>query len=85
MAKVKVKLVRLESNHNNLRSSVILGECDDLPKVGHVFQMEGPPFDPNGGRRYVTTTPVTESSSLPNVSKIVFKTKNSKYRLEVLG
>ena len=81
---MRVRLVRLSSTHNKLRTDRVEGECQDLPEVGRMFIMTASPLDPAGSHREIWTTPVRSISWLPSKTKAVFQTKNSRYRLEMM-
>ena len=74
-----VKLTKIRSNHNNLRSNVIIGKTNELPTVGEGFQMlsEGLDF----GVRHVWTSPIKHLEKIENTYQ--FNTANSVYKLEV--
>lgn len=87
---MKCKLTRLKSNHQNLRTDTIEGQCDDLPAKGRCFMMTAPPLDPASGMRYVHTTPVLELEHDGDKPEgigagIVFTTRNSTYHLLYLA
>ena len=75
-----VKLTKIRSNHNNLRSNVIVGETSELPRLGEGFQMisEGLVF----GTRRVWTSPIQHIEKIENTYR--FNTANSVYKLELL-
>lgn len=80
--KVKVvKLTKIESNHNNLRTDSIRGWCAELPVIGSSFAMMGPPLA-TGSVRLVRTSPVQTIEHTDN--RLRFRTENSTYELEVL-
>jgi len=81
---MRVRLVRLSSTHNKLRTDKIEGECLELPEVGRSFIMTAPPLDPKAQQREIWTTPVQSVGWLPSRTKAVFQTKNSRYRLEMM-
>jgi hypothetical protein len=72
-----VKLTKISSSHNNLRTNDVTGKCHVLPQVGTSFTMfaEGLEF----GTRIIATSEVKE------VTPEGFKTENSEYKLEVLS
>lgn len=78
---MKVRLHKIHSVHNNLRTNVITGATDALPTVGEDFIMTAPPLDTTAGVRYIRTTPVL---SVSEDNGILFSTCNSTYRLELL-
>ena len=78
---IKVKLTRITSNHNNLRTDSVEGETEQLPTPGEDFVLLGVGLE--FGTRMVRTTPVGEVMNLSE-KEMEFKTKNSHYRLELL-
>lgn len=78
----RVRLVRLESTHNNMRTDEIIGECIALPKEGERFIMTAPPLKTPHGHREIVTTPVLHVVRGPFCH--LFKTKNSSYQLDLL-
>lgn len=82
---MKVKLTRITSNHQNLRSDEIVGELVQPFCLGECVILVGEAFDEemraNGGQRMVHTTPVIELTSV-GTDIWDFKTRNSHYRLE---
>lgn len=79
--KYKVLLVKVKSNHQNLRTPTVSGIADTLPAVGFPFVMYGEPLTDEGDTRVVTTTPVTRilEQTVPGVTR--FETENSTYEL----
>jgi len=79
-------LEKINSTHNNLRTSTMQGVFEDFPNVGEQFLIfgEGLKF----GNRMIHTTPVAEVLEIgkdqDDLEYIVFKTANSKYRLTLL-
>ena len=82
MIEHKVKLTKIESNHNNLRTDIIEGITLELPEVGKSFVLAGKPLTPGTDIRLVTTTEIKNVEKIDNEYK--FKTLNSTYKLEVL-
>lgn len=70
----KIKLTKVSSNTNALRTNEIIGTCAALPEVGFHFVMysDGIEF----GTRIVQTSLVQE------INGDLFKTENSEYKLE---
>jgi hypothetical protein len=79
---MKVKLIKVTSNHQNLRDDVIEGEAEFLPKVGERFFMTAPPRD-SGNIRVLETSPVTEVTRTDE-DTYEFSTRNSRYDLIIL-
>lgn len=80
----KIKLTKLSSNHSYVRTTEVVGECEELPQINTVFIMTGPPLDPIAGdTRLIATTPIKSiKESIDNV--IDFKTENSHYQVEII-
>ncbi len=76
----KVKLTKVRSNHNNLRTDEILGVTEKLPTKGEDFNLLGKGLE--FGTRSVRTTPVEKIEQIDN--EYLFHTRNSTYKLEVL-
>jgi hypothetical protein len=72
----KVKMSRIESSHQNLRTDEIEGYASSLPLVGENFILLSKGLEV--GVRVVRTTPVTE------LRDSSFKTQNSTYGFEVI-
>lgn len=83
MKSYKVKLTKLQSNHNNLRTDSVEGFSLELPEVGKSFQLVGDPLTAGALFRGVFTTEIKNVERMGN--EFVFHTMNSKYKLEVLG
>lgn len=85
----KVKLWKIKSSHNNLRTDIIEGECNELPKRGKSFvlfsESLSKSFVPSDGLlRHIITTPVTKAIwDGEDQQACLFKTKNSTYVLLV--
>lgn len=80
---ISVKLIRLASNHSNLRTSEIIGETVELPSEGKEFVLFGEPIDITKDIRIVHTTPIQTVEKL-HEKLYQFTTANSTYRLELL-
>jgi hypothetical protein len=78
---MKVKLEKLQSNHNNLRTDTVEGAAIGLPMVGESFRMVSDPIDPKKDGRFIITSPVQGFARIGNA--ITFVTANSTYRLTV--
>jgi len=81
----KVRLTKIENNHNELRDDSIEGETSNLPKIGRQFVMFGPPRDINIGHRMVNTSAI-DMLSLDDDGKIyiVGTISGSIYKIEHL-
>jgi len=77
----KVKLTRIESTHNNLRTDSVKGVCFDFPVVGEAFTMYGGTLTGVSGVRAIITSSVEWIKMVDG--DFIFKTKNSLYELEV--
>ena len=75
---MKVRLTKIQSNHTNLRTDVIEGECFNPPKLGRIFSMWSEGLEDKSAVRNITTTPVVE------IDGEIFKTANSTYKIEKL-
>jgi len=71
-------LNKIESTHNNLRTSSMEGVFFEFPNIGETFRIfgEGLYF----GNRLIETTPVSEIIEL-STDHIMFKTANSTYKV----
>ena len=76
-----VRLTKIKSNHNRIRSKVIVGKTNELPVIGEGFQMlsQGLVI----GVRHVQTSPIELIEKIDNTYQ--FNTANSIYKLEVLS
>lgn len=83
----KVRLRKIQSNHSNLRTDVVLGTCERLPEVGRDFYLDSAALNPYieamGGRREIRTTEVQVLGERVG-NTITFHTQNSQYELDVL-
>jgi hypothetical protein len=81
---LKVKLTRIRSNHNFLRTSEIVGKTAHIPEVGEEFMLFAPPLETKIGFRTVRTTKIRECLYDKGARKFIFQTANSLYALQVL-
>lgn len=79
---MKVRLTKIESNHNNLRTNSVEGECQDLPQLDRGLVILADPLE-QGNFRIVNTSIIKEIREIGS-NDYVLKTLNSLYRLEVL-
>lgn len=80
---IKVILIRLGSNHNNLRTDSVEGLTDKLPVEGDpCFGLVGEGLE--FGVRLVQTTEIKSVLRISN-SLMEFKTKNSHYKLQIVS
>lgn len=77
-----VKLTKIHSNHQNLRTDEIEGTTEALPVVSKSFTMIGEALTPGASFRQIITTPVMSIEVLDEGSSMVFSTMNSQYGLE---
>ncbi len=80
---MNIKLVKIESTNNALRTKEVEGTTNELPKVGQRFELMGEPINNRYSMRHVSTSPV-QSVGKKKEGKILFKTLNSTYELELL-
>lgn len=74
-----VKLIRVKSSHQNLRTDEVDGEIDGLPEIGESITLLGVGLE--FGVRIIHTTPVVEIlEKIPG--EMLFRTDNSTYRLK---
>lgn len=78
----KVILTKLCSNHDNIRTPTIEGECGYLPIKGRIFTMVAPPLDESKVVRYLHTTIVQDC--INDGVTYMFHTRNSTYRLDII-
>lgn len=78
---IRVRLTRLVSKHNNLRTDVVDGEIDSWPVVGSHLWLTGDGLDDKNAMRSVYTTEVKEIRSLADGS-CELDTLNSTYKIE---
>lgn len=83
MDSIQVKLVKISSKHNNLRSGEVVGLTTAMPKVGTNFVMVAPALE-NGNLRVVATGPVQKCEHDEFANLFRFTTLNSVYELHVM-
>lgn len=83
MTEFKVRLVKVASNHNNLRTNEIEGVCERLPSLGNRFILTAPPLEA-GDMRMVFTTEIKSMAYDSDKKKYDFHTQNSHYELYIL-
>lgn len=79
----QVRLTKVKSTHQNLRSDVIEGTTYELPKVGNSFSMFGPPLNTEASFRGVYTTEIKVCERVGD--QFQFVTENSTYKLDVIA
>lgn len=75
-------LKKIESSHNNLRTSEMEGVFSEFPKIGESFQIFGKGL--KIGNRLIYTSPIKEILESDDNS-ITFKTHYSKYHLSLIA
>lgn len=78
----KVKLIKISDNVNNLRTNVVIGECETLPIIGKPFLMTSQPLE-TGNIRVIETSKVISYMQVMN--EMYFDTQNSKYNLIIIS
>lgn len=79
---MKVKLTKIESNHQNLRSKEIIGNAPFKPQIGNHFVMYAESLTPGLDMRQIVTTEITGVSTEGKIT--TFSTQNSIYTVEDL-
>lgn len=74
-----VKLKKIESTHNNVRTDLIDGLAPELPEAGKRFFMYAETLDPLMDARYIQTTVVQKVQETDE--GLVITTENSVYLL----
>lgn len=79
------KITKLSENANKLRTATMDGKSGKLPTIGESFYIFGEALDKNvGNARQINTSMVTEVVSFdPHERRIIFKTLNSTYQLDL--
>lgn len=82
----RVKMTKIQSDHNNVRTNEVVGITSSLPKIGERFQILSEALDKSNGAnaRYVETSPI-ESLKSSCENTIIMKTHYSTYELEILA
>jgi len=78
----RVRLVKIKSNHENLRTEVVEGLTKALPAEGKRFLVIADSIDSAASVRYVHTTEVEFVEQIGD--EYMFHTANSSYRVKVL-
>lgn len=79
----KVKLERIEGEKKSkLRTTEIEGYCDFLPIIGNQWKMFSTPLEKDKDIRIIITTKVEKYIDF-DLPIVIFKTKNSIYKLTV--
>ena len=82
MKSYRVRLNKIISTHENLRTSEVEGESLALPTIGEGFILIGKSLTEGANARLVVTSEIKEVEQ--DGIDYVFKTLNSTYRLEIL-
>lgn len=80
---MRVKLTKIQSTHQNLRTNEIEGETGRLPTIGERFSLFGKALNTAAHLRVVVTTEVRETKTLSS-GTIRFETENSTYEVELI-
>lgn len=81
----KVRLSKIESTHENLRTPNAVGTVWNLPEVGKNITLVGEPLNKEADARIISTTEIKEVEDISEYNaRFRFKTLNSTYELEVL-
>lgn len=75
---MKVRLKKILSNHNRLRTDVIEGDLAFIPVIGEIIYIIAKPLDSTQDFRKLTTSPVKK------IEGNRYFTQNSVYELEIL-
>ena len=76
------QLIKIYSNHNNLRTPTVSGQFSALPTTSERFEMTAESLS-GEGFRYVWTSPIEQTWQVEIDSRVavMFKTENSLYGL----
>ena len=80
---LNVKLVKIKSSHEGLRSNEIIGQTEQIPEVGESFTLFAQPLEA-GDVRIVSTTDVKTCEYDETTRRFDFTTQNSDYSLYIL-
>ncbi|NJO48254.1 MAG: hypothetical protein HC840_00900 [Leptolyngbyaceae cyanobacterium RM2_2_4] len=79
---LNVKLTKIESTHNNLRTNEMVGKTGSIPEKDYDIIVFGKGIE--FSTRVIQTTVVQESNYDKETKTFTFKTQNSTYTLEIL-
>ena len=79
----KIKLTKIESSHNNVRTKETIGEAPILPEIGKSFILFGDSLEFEGGIRTIHTSTIEEIEKITE-KELIIKTLNSTYKIEIL-
>ena len=77
---MKVRLIKLESTHENLRTDVVEGTLEVPPQIGEHMLILADPIDQDADVRYIMTSEITGVLYQPGIWHV--STKNSTYQVE---
>lgn len=80
---MKVKLIKIQSTHNNLRTVEAVGQLMEHPTVGHSFLLVSEPLNPEAQARLIRSSPIKKVTQLQD-KLIEVQTENSTYHFETL-
>ncbi len=75
---IPIRLKRVASSHNNLRTDELIGVLAFIPMVGECIHVVADPLDPMMSVRAVATSPVQR------IEGAIYYTENSTYEIEFL-
>jgi hypothetical protein len=78
----KIKLTKIKSNHNNLRTDTVEGWCRLLPVLNEQFVMFSEALESKEAIRMIRTTRVL-GLEFSGKDEVYFTTRNSSYHLKV--
>lgn len=76
----QVKLFKITSTHDRVRTETIEGTCRELPAIDNMFLMSGPGLEI--GTRILRTSPVKAIARVGDT--LLFETRNSTYSLLIV-
>ena len=81
----KVKLAKIQSQHNNVRTDEVIGVTCYLPALGETFQLLSEALDKSSGAngRHVETSPVVNIFRIDD-NTVTIHTHYSIYEVQVL-
>jgi hypothetical protein len=81
----KIRLTKLSSEHEHLRTDVVDGVIHKEPKLYESLEIYAKSLNPEAIERYIKTSPIIDIEYFDQVgisNIIIFKTVYSKYKLE---
>lgn len=81
---LNVKLTKIESKHQNLRTNEMVGKTGSIPEKGYDIEVFGDSLTLGMDFRKIQTSIVQESTYNKETKTFTFKTQNSTYTLEIL-